>query len=323
MAFALANTVEAHVAGALLTRHGPPALRSMPDLVRLFAAAAAGATLAGAIATVTVGVLFDGVNLVVRWAVAAGHGAAVVVLVPLVMVLTGRPVAVRAAEVVALWAAVVVATVAVFAFPLPLAFVPVAVLVGTGLRLGVRTAAAQLVVVGLLVATLTALGAGPFALAGRMIGPGATGALVAGFLAACALVVLALAISVAQREQALRALADQRLFERAVLEVVDAGVLACDAEGTIIVRNKAHRRVTGVGDDEDVAPDQLIRRLEVTENGIPVPPDRTPLRRALAGEVLGDVPMRPGGVRVGGAGFVAGPGRGRSPPSSTCTGTAW
>jgi diguanylate cyclase (GGDEF)-like protein/PAS domain S-box-containing protein len=294
VAFAVANTVEAAVAGALLTRRGAPALRTVPDLARLFAAAAVGAALAGAIAAGTVGVLVGGVPWTVWWAVAAGHGAAVVVLVPLVMILPGRAGTVRTAEVVALWAAVVAATVTVFSLPLPLAFVPVAVLVGTGLRLGVRTAAAQLIVVGVLVATLSALGSGPFAIAGRLVGPGATGALVAGFLAACALVVLALAISVAQREQALRALADQRLFERALLEVVDAGVLACDAEGAIVVRNRAHRRVTGVGEDEHVEPEQLMRRLEVTEGGVPVPPDRTPLRRALAGEVLSDVEMRMG-----------------------------
>lgn len=241
----------------------------------------------------------------VWWAVTAGHGAAIVVLVPLVMSVPSRPHVARTPEVVALWTAVVVATVAVFTFPLPLTVVPVAVLVGTGLRLGVRAAAAQLIVVGVLVATLSALGSGPFAMAGRTVGPGATGALVAGFMAACALVVLALTISASQRERAIRALADQRLFERAVLEVVDAGVLACDAEGTIVIRNQAHRRVTGVGDDEDVAPDQLFRRLEVTENGIPVPRDRTPLRRALAGEVLSDVPMRMGPAGAPGSEIVS------------------
>ncbi|WP_300018661.1 diguanylate cyclase [Pseudonocardia sp.] len=216
-AFALANTAEAAVAGALLTRSGPPVLRTLPDLARLFAAAAAGAVLAAGIAAGAVGLQSGGVPWTVWWSVAAGHGAAVVVLVPLVMIVPARPATVRAPEAFALWAGVIVTTVAVFTLPLPLTFVPVAVLVGTGLRLGVRTAAAQLVVVGVLVAGLSALGSGPFAQAGRLLGPGTTGALVAGFLAACALVVLALAVSASLRERATRALADQRLFERAVL----------------------------------------------------------------------------------------------------------
>ncbi|MHA6783902.1 diguanylate cyclase domain-containing protein [Pseudonocardia saturnea] len=294
LCFAAANVAEAAVAGLLLARDGRPALGTLPQLGRLLAAAIAGAAVAGAVAAAAVVVLRDGDGWTAWWAVTAAHGAAVLVLVPLAMRLPVRTEPVRWVETVALWTAVVGATAVVFGpgQVLPLTFLPVAVLVGTGLRLGVRAASAQVAVVGVLVIGLSSHGDGPFATAGWTVAPGVTGILVQLFLASCALVALALAISVAQREAALAELADQRRFDRAVLEIVDAGVLACDADGRIVLRNRAHRRATGVDDGEDVDPVLLERRLEVTEDGEPVAADRTPLRRALAGEELTDLALR-------------------------------
>lgn len=294
--FALADTAEAALAGWLLTRRGRPTLRTLPDLGRLVTAAAAGAATAGGLSALAVAAVAGGDPWTVGWAVTASHGAAVLVLVPTAMRLPVPAASIGWPESAALWTAVVVATVAVFGPGqlLPLTFVPVTVLVWTGLRLGVRTASAQLAVVGAAVAVFTGQGSGPFGTAGRALAPAVTGALVASFVVGCALVVLAPAISVGRRDTALRALAEQRRFDRAVLEVVDAGVLACDAAGRVVVRNRAHRRVTGVGDDEVVDPDQLIRRLEVTERGAPVAAERTPLRRALAGEEITDLTLRMG-----------------------------
>lgn len=69
-------------------------------------------------------------------------------------------------------------------------------------------------------------------------------------------------------------------------------MLACDAEGHVVVRNRAHRRATGVDGEPDVDPDRLARDLRVTSDGVPVPPERTPLRRALAGEELAHLSLR-------------------------------
>lgn len=293
LCFAAANTAEAAVAGSLLSRDGRPRLGTLPQLGRLFAAAAAGAAVAATIAALAVAALAGGDAWTAWAAAAAAHGAATVVLVPTVMRVPPRPPTARVTETVALWALVVGVSAVVFApgQTLPLTYLAVAALVGTGVRLGVRAASAQLVVVAVLAAVLTGRGGGPFAAAGRELTPAVAGTLLQLFLGSCALVVLALAISVAQREAALGRLADQRRFDRAVLESVSAGVLACDADGQVVVRNRAHRRATGVEGD-DVDPDRLARELRVTSGGVPVPPERTPLRRALAGEELADLSLR-------------------------------
>lgn len=294
--FAVANVVEAAVAGYLLGRDGRPALATVGDLGRMLTAATAGAVLAGAITGASDAWLRGGDLWTTGWAVAASHGAAVLVLVPVVMRLPPRSAVTSRWELVGLWTAVPVGTMAVFGphQSLPLAFVPVAALAWTGLRLDVRTAAAQLLVVGVLAALLTSAGGGPFAHVQAMA-PGTAGSLVQVFLVACALVVLVLAVTVAQREAALSALADQRRFDRAVLESVSVAVLACDADGAVVVRNAAQRRLTGVGDGEPVTPDALAARPDVLlDDGTRVPPDRTPLRRALAGEELVDLALRVG-----------------------------
>ncbi len=293
--YAAGNTLEALLVGAWLGRAGPPRLRSMGDLGELLVAAACGAVLAGGVGALGL-LMGGGADPLVVWPyVSASHAAAVLVVVPLVMRMPGEPHAVGWPERIALWTAVLAAAGIVFAqgADLPIAFLVVAVLAWAGSRLGARTAAVQLVLVGIIAGALTRAGLGPFAEVGRDRSPAVAGALVQLFLVASALVVLVLAVSAAQRMAAIAELADQRRFDRAVLEVVNAGVLACDAEGTIVVRNAAHRRLTGVADGVPVDSDELVARLEVlTEDGTTVPPDRTPLRRALAGELVTDLPLR-------------------------------
>ncbi len=236
LCFAGANTAEAAVAGLVLARDGRPVLDSVGGLLRLVAAAAAGAAVVGPAALVVLAATNGGVVVPqAAFTVAASHATAVLLLVPPVMAVPPRPPGVGRAEAVLLWAALVLCTVAVFGSTvlLPLSFLPAAVLVWTGLRLGVRNAAWQLVVVGLLVALLSAAGLGPFASLPALPDPPSprvTEALVQLFLGCCALVVLALAVTAAQRETALAALARQLRFDHAVLTaspdmiyVVDAG----------------------------------------------------------------------------------------------------
>lgn len=156
--FALANTAEAALAGCWLGRKGRPELTTMLDLGRLLIAAAAGALLAGAVASTAVWLLQGGMLLATWLSVAASHSAAVLVIVPLIMRAPVDPGARRRWESSAQWVAVLIVVGLIFApgQRLPLAFVAVPVLVWAGLRLGVRAATAQLAVVGVLVTVMTA-----------------------------------------------------------------------------------------------------------------------------------------------------------------------
>ncbi|QJY49558.1 GGDEF domain-containing protein [Pseudonocardia broussonetiae] len=295
VAFTAANVAEAALAARLLSADGHPELRTLPQLARLLGAAGAGALVAGTLSAAGVALLAAGDPWAAGSAAAAAHGAAIVVLVPAVMHLPDRAAPPRRWEVAALWALVVAGTVVVFlpGQTMPLGFLVVAALAGTGLRLGVRAASAQLVAVGVVVGVLSALGGGPFAAAGRAHGPAVTGTLEQLYLGSCAVVVLALAISVAQREAALVQLARLRRFDLAVLEVVNAGVLACDADGNVLVRNRVHRRATGVDRTVDDADGHVLATgIRVTQDGVALPPSRTPMQRALAGEVLTDESLR-------------------------------
>ena len=287
LVFTIVNAVETALVGSWLGRAGPPRLRSMRDLGELLVATGCGAAVAGGIAAI--GLLLAGIPTTsLIWSyVAASHAAAVLVIVPLVMRLPGRAAPVGWPERAALWVAAVGTAGVVFGLgdDLPLTFLPVAVLAWTSSRLGARASAVQLVVVGITAAALTRLGLGPFAAVGRDR-PSGAGALVQLFVIASAVLVLVLAVSAAQRMAAIAELADQRRFDQAVLEVVNAGVVACDAEGTIVVRNAAHRRLAG---------DQWAQAADLRyEDGTLVPPGQSPLRRALAGEDATDVVLRVG-----------------------------
>ncbi len=217
--FTAGNTLEAAVAGFWLGRAGRPALVTLRDGCRLLAAAAVGATLAGGIAALSVWSLQGG-SLWLNWfSVLAAHSAAVLVLVPLVMRVAPSVVQIRRWETPVQWT-MAMATVAVVFAPgqrLPVAFVAIPVLVWAGLRLGVRAASAQLLSVAVLATVLTAGGGGPFAQAARAGAPNTAAIMLQLFLLTCALVVLALAVTLSQREVALAALADSVAFHDAVL----------------------------------------------------------------------------------------------------------
>ncbi len=288
LTFAVGNTLEALLVGAWLSRSGRLRLRTMGDLGELLVAASCGAVLVGGIAVLGLVLVGAAAPLAVWPYVSASHAAAVLVVVPIVMGLPGEPHPVGWPERIALWIAVVATSAVVFGIgdDLPITFLVVAVLAWSGSRLGARTAAVQLVVAGITAAVLTRLGLGPFAEVGRIRSPAAAGAMVQMFLVASALVVLVLAVAAAQRMAAIAELADRRRFDQAVLEVVNVGVVACDAEGTIVVRNAAHRELAG---------DQWAQASDLRyEDGTPVPPGRSPLRRALAGEDATGVPLRVG-----------------------------
>ena len=104
---------------------------------------------------------------------------------------------------------------------------------------------------------------------------------------------------IAEHELAEQMLARQRQFDEAVLESVSAGVLACDADGRVVVRNAAQRQMTGVRDGDPIVGDRVSGRLRMLlADGSELPAAQSPLRQAMAGGELIDEPMRigqPGG----------------------------
>jgi diguanylate cyclase len=84
-------------------------------------------------------------------------------------------------------------------------------------------------------------------------------------------------------------------FDEAVLESVNVGVMACDVDENVVLRNAALRRLTGLPDGERVGLDGAMARIAVSEiDGTEMSPQMPPLRRALAGEPMLDVPVRIG-----------------------------
>ena len=98
----------------------------------------------------------------------------------------------------------------------------------------------------------------------------------------------------AELEVAVSALADQREFDRALLEVVDVGVAACDVDGALVICNAAHRQMTGIRDIGLPTAGQ-VRAGGLTllaPDGNALAWEQWPLQRALAGEALTNSPIR-------------------------------
>ena len=94
-----------------------------------------------------------------------------------------------------------------------------------------------------------------------------------------------------QVEAAQRELAARQAFTDALLETIDVGIVSCDADGTVLQRNRAARELLGLDEtralssDAEVVP--LVDVLDVT--GERLPPERYPLAQVLADEDTGDV----------------------------------
>ena len=287
-AWALADVAQAAVAGLLLGGRGGPRLLNLPDVGRLLLAATAGAAAAGAVGLFVGHPVLAGRPLLLFWSVAASRAAPVLLVVPLVARLPARRRRRGPVESVALWVLVAGTAAATFAPGqwTPLTFLPMAALVVSALRLGTRTVMWQMLLVAVTVTALTATGAGPFAATGAVAGS-APIVMVQTFLVVCVFAVLVLSLAVAQRDAALDALADRREFDRSVLENVEAGVVACDADGTVVLRNAAHRRITGEEGDRPGG-------ATVDTRG-PSTPDRGGvLGRALRGGEPVDLQLRTG-----------------------------
>ncbi|GIE78605.1 hypothetical protein Aph02nite_45550 [Actinoplanes philippinensis] len=79
----------------------------------------------------------------------------------------------------------------------------------------------------------------------------------------------------------------QRAFLDALLDSLDAGVVACDPSGRIVLMNRALRQMTDVAPGS--SPEESVARFIVLHpSGSAFAPDELPLARALAGERVRD-----------------------------------
>ncbi|WP_203898155.1 PAS domain-containing sensor histidine kinase [Virgisporangium aliadipatigenens] len=91
-----------------------------------------------------------------------------------------------------------------------------------------------------------------------------------------------------ERMDGQREAARHRAFLEALLESIDTAVAACDAQGRPVLLNHAMRRIFEVPEELGESWDG---RYELREaDGTPIPKERIPLLRALAGEEVRDLP---------------------------------
>ncbi len=82
------------------------------------------------------------------------------------------------------------------------------------------------------------------------------------------------------------ALRQEEEFLRVLLDTLDEGIVACDAQGRMTIFNPAARRLHGL--DDDVEPIGRIpsSRMLLHADGTPMSPEENPLLRAMSGERL-------------------------------------
>lgn len=281
LGFGLANTLEAVVAGLILTGglRRPARLASQEDVLRLLLTAAVGAAVIGLVAATVVDTAGTGEFLLTLRSTAAAHAAAMVTLLP-VGLLVGQSSRSWSPEHTAQLLVLTALTVLIF-WPtgtLIIALPPLVALTWAALRLGIRVLTLELAGFGVLVSLLTAQGRGPFAAA---LPSGTDDVLAASaaaqlFLLCTAVITLPLAVSALQSHQLLnRVRADELLFRRNFTEsLVGMVFLSVEevpaAEGedgprqdlTIVDLNETAVRILG-GDREELVAASLLDLLDL------------------------------------------------------------
>jgi diguanylate cyclase (GGDEF)-like protein/PAS domain S-box-containing protein len=86
--------------------------------------------------------------------------------------------------------------------------------------------------------------------------------------------------------QASHRLRKEERFSEVLLDTLDEGIVACDADGRITVFNPAARRLHGLADDDDPIGSLPTDGAFLRPDGSELPIDEHPLLRALSGEEL-------------------------------------
>jgi PAS domain S-box-containing protein len=92
-----------------------------------------------------------------------------------------------------------------------------------------------------------------------------------------------------EREARSRAEAAERTLQ-AIIERVPAGIIVVDAEGRVVIINETGRVISGVApsDEEPVAEQADAYRIRDVVTRQDIPPEETPIARAVAGETVTD-----------------------------------
>jgi len=91
--------------------------------------------------------------------------------------------------------------------------------------------------------------------------------------------------------QAARRLRHEEQFSQVLLDTLDEGIVACDADGRITVFNPAARLLHGLADHHDPIGSMPVGLGFCWPDGDELDPDEHPLLRALSGEQLRDVEL--------------------------------
>jgi len=100
-----------------------------------------------------------------------------------------------------------------------------------------------------------------------------------------------IARDITDRKRAEHALESERRLLRAVLDGVDAGIVACDASGKLTLFNRAAREWLGVPPECDPAQGPEHYALFRADGKTPLPPQEAPRFRSLEGEEVRDFEM--------------------------------
>lgn len=182
-------------------------------------------------------------------------------------------------------------------------FLVTAPLVWAGLRFGARGAALCSLALAGVVVVVSAMGAGPF-VHGPLLDRLLLTAAFVGITGTTSLVIGAIqterARVTSRLREATRAAETERGFLAAVLESLDTGVVACDADGTLALFNRATRELHGAPEEPLPASEWASRYAILRPDGAPMRMEEVPLYRALRGEPVERVEMMteaPGGER--------------------------
>lgn len=253
----LALTVEAVVTWWVLTLGARirPRLHDIGDLARLLVATLAGASCAGAIASVTSVMTGWGDPVLLAASIGSAGLASQIVLLPLfhdVRVLRREAGPVEAAV---QWGLVLAVTLVGFVpeWGGAAVFLIIGALVWGGLRGGTVESGLQLILVCAAAVQLTSTGLGPFARAATAPDRPADlqGVLLAMFLLVCALVVLALGLTVGElREQTRQVAGERDRVQSIVAGTRGVAIIGTDTDGRITLFNPGAERLLGYSADE-------------------------------------------------------------------------
>lgn len=269
--FGFANTAEAAVVWAAMTRTSyRPRLAALEDLGRLLLATLAGAVVFGVLAGLTVTYTLDRTFFPTAYAVTASHAAAVLTLAPLGVAISTKAAIPWRLEDALQGLVLLGVTLWVFASTngLPLAFLPLPVLVWGATRLDLRALATELALLGVVVVLLTSQGYGPFAIAGQSgaVAPETVGALTQAFLVTAAVTGLALGVASTQRRDALADLFSEATFTQTVLNSAAAtAIIGADSTGTITLFNRGATNLLGYQSQDVVGSLNWVELHEPTE----------------------------------------------------------